>query len=232
MQLLQELDLSKCQLEAIHICEALATSLANLRELNISYNNLETWRDLAELSKLANLESLICHENPFFISEKHAKAFTLSRLAKLKVLNREEIKKEFRTDSEILYIRRCYPQFKLYEQGKDPNFLALHPRYLELAESYGLPEDLDATATTKKYMNVVFCHESQRIEKKLPCDMRVANVKMLCKRLLKLPASMPVTISCLPQESREDLKYELDKDGQTLQFFSVEDGHLLHVKEE
>lgn len=228
---LVELDLSKCELDKFDLDEHSISILQNLEDLNISYNDITSWRSIASLYYLKKLKNLICHENPFFITEKNAKFLTIGRLGQLMTINREEITSNKRRDSEIFYLRKSFPEYQSYSKGDNKEFKLDHPRYEELADLYGLPEDLTRMHVTDKYVTIDLCYKDNRVTKKLPCDMRIANVQMLCKRLFKLKPAANVKLICRNVvNSNSDLDYELDKDGQTLHFFSVRNGQELIIK--
>lgn len=218
---LAELDVSMCGIETIDLEGSLVKQLRNLRDLNISHNNLKDWRSIANLSHLENLSNLLCHENPIILTQEHAKAFTIGRLKKLKIFNREEISDRVRRDSEIFYLRKSFPEYQLFEEGKNDEFELDHPRYKELIELYGLPDDPTRKAVIEKYISVDLFFNENKTSKKLPCDMRVTNLRMLCKRLFKLRPSVNLEISCEAVSPDGPITYVLDKDGQTLDFFSV-----------
>lgn len=228
---LVELDVSNCGLNCITIADNLATLLKNLRVLNVSYNNLSDWRSISNLHVLQNLENLMCHENPIFITEKFARVFTIGRLGKLKLLNREDVTQRIRRDFEIFYLRKTFPEYQAFKNDRLKDFSRDHPRYDELLSTYGVPEDLTRTQAVDKYINVELCLADKRLTKKLPCDMRIANVRMLCKRLFKLKPSSSIKIICNTGSPDNDINYILDKDCQTLDFFSVKNGHRLLIEE-
>lgn len=227
---LVELDISNCGIISIDISSSISSRLENLEILNLSYNNLNDWRSISSLNSLKNLRSLICHENPIFITEKFAKAFTIGRLSKIKILNREEFSQSTRRDSEILYLRKTFPLYLSFKDGKNDNFQKEHPRYEELVNNYGIPDDLIKKEVKDKYVTVHLCLKSVKITKKLPCDMRVANLRMLIKRLFKLKPSCNIEIICEPQVIDSSLSYSLDKDSQTLDFFSVKNDYNLLIE--
>lgn len=227
---LNELDLSKCHLEKFLLDENHVKLLNNLKILNISYNNITDWTSLTNLYKLPNLKSLICHENPLFIKEKDAKLLTIGSLKQIKTINREEISDSMRRDSEVLYVRKLFPIYQQFVKGDNPNFENTHPRYQELAGIYGLPEDLTTKQVIDRYITVDLCFGNKKISKKLPRDMRVANVIMLSKKLFGLKPFNNIEILCRNSESPDrSLDYNLDKDGQTLHFFSVKSGQELII---
>lgn len=229
---LVELDLSNCYLTSFDMSDKIVDQLKQLKSLNISYNQLANWQDISQLHRLKYLANLICHENPFYDSEKFPKHLTIGRLSSIKVINREPIGRSERRDAEVLYLRKTFPDYKLSTEGKLNNFKVSHPRYDELIELYGLPEDLNKKEQNDKYINIDLCYNDTKVNRKLPCDMRVANVQMLCKRLFKLKLSTNIRLLCRGLRSNgESIEYELDKDCQTLHFFSVKNGHSLVVLE-
>lgn len=228
---LVELDVSHCQLKKIELDDSATNQLCNLRTLNISANNINDWISISHLNKLDDLINLICHDNPLMILEKLAKPFTIARLSKLRVLNREEVPNNVRRDSEILYIRKVFPEYKQYKEGKFAEFPLMHPRYEELATTYGLSEDLSRTQVNDKYITVDLCCLDQKVTRKLSCDMRISNLNMLCKRLFKLKASSNIEILCCESDpSAGGITYPLDRDDQTLHFFSVQNNQRLLIK--
>lgn len=228
---LTELDISMCGIEVLNLDEKFAKQLRNLRVLNISHNNLKDWRSIASLNSLENLSNLLCHENPIILTQEHAKALCIGRLKKLLVFNREEITDRVRRDSEIFYLRETFPEYQKFKEGKSYGFESDHPRYKDLIDLYGLPEDLTRKVVVEKYINVDLFFEGKRISKKLPCDMRVTNLRMLCKRLFKFRPSANLELFCEALASDGPISYALDKDGQTLDFFSIKNGQKLFIKE-
>lgn len=226
---LEELDVSRCQIESIDLDRQIVNQLKNLSLLNISYNNITSWSSISTLNQLSRLRHLICNDNPLTITEKTAKAFTVARIASLTQLNREEVTPPLRRDFEIQYLRHT---FKELQEHKDIALDRIHPRYSDLVETYGTPEDLNARQTIERYITVELCLGDKSIAKKLPCDMRVSNLHMLCKRLFKLKPSVDIEIICCDDKSTDGaVSYPLDKEGQTLHFFSVKNNNRLMVNE-
>lgn len=226
---LTDLDISRCQLETIEFDTIALGKLQNLRILNISYNNINSWISISNLNCLKSLQSIICQENPIFITEKLGKFFTIARLARIEKFNKEEVTTNLRRESEIIYLRKVFPEYQQFKEAKNDSFVKLHPRYDELAEIYGLPEDLKKKQTVDKYITVDLCLDDKQFTKKLPCDMRISNLQMLCKRLFRLSPSCNIEIICCEPESV--INYPLDKEGQTLDFFCVKNNQKLLIKQ-
>jgi len=224
-----DLDVSRSNLQKIELRTDTLHQLRKLEVLNISYNDLDDWQSISELYKLKNLKSLLCHENPVYISARSAKSVTIGMLGQIAFLNREEITASVRRDSEIFYLRTTFPEYQSFLKGTNDSFRNSHPRYEELLNLYGVPEDLSNKQLVEKYINVDLCKDGETLTKRLSRDMRVANVKMLCKRLFKL--KLPTAIQITFHDPDSGISYELDKDAQTLDFFSVKDGQKLHVHE-
>lgn len=231
MDNLAELDLSNCKLKTIYLDDASMNQLRNLQRLNVSYNDLDNWIDISRLFYLKKLKYLVCQENPFFINGKFSKSLTVARIGTIQNLNREEVTRVFRRDSETLYLRQLFPEYEDFKNGKDDSFHLRHPRFLELVDIYGLPDDPNAKQETEKYIQVNLCYSSQTIPKRLPRDMRIAQLRMLCKKLFRIPMLTRIRILCLDVNSDGDkLSYELDKDDQSLHFFSVRTCQTLMIE--
>lgn len=229
---LVEIDLSKNKLCEITICDRVALQLRNLKFLNISGNNIVLWKSIAQLNKLPKLENLLCFDNPFFITERFALAYTVARLGKLTHLNREEITNLLRNDSEILYVRRHYPQYRMFIEGQYPDFFAFHPRYEELLKIVGEPEDSKAKARVNKYVKVFLCYKDKKLEKKLANDLLVSKVKMLCRSLFRLPSSIRFVLKATPNNCGEEHSYDLDIETRLLNFYSIQDNYVIRVVED
>jgi hypothetical protein len=228
-----ELDVSRCQLKTLGIDQEIAEQLSNLRVLNISYNDITDWDEISRLNLLSNLTSLMCNDNPFYLTDKYARSQTTAKIASLSTLNREAITSAFRRDAEIMYLRRWLPEYEAFVEGKNANFRQMHPRYEELVELYGLPDGVQVKKRSigDKFVTVELCYEDNKILKKVPRDMRVSNLKMLCKGLFKLKSPHGIEIICCATKSpQESIRYPLDQDGQTLHFFSVENNYSLLIK--
>lgn len=222
-----EIDLSNCHMTSMKLNDKISKAVANLRILNISYNDINDWSDISSLFLLKDLKTLICHENPFYITTKHSKALVIGRLGSLTNLNREDISKNARRDSDIFYFKTTCTEYSNLGQNEHESFHNRHPRFKELIGLYGDPDIATTKPVRDKSITVNLIHDTQTVSKKLPCDMRVANVKMLCKRLFKLRPTCSIEISCVKTDS--ETSYVLDKDSQTLDFFSIENGSDLII---
>lgn len=219
-----ELDLSWCQLT----CMEIDLACPNIRVLNISHNNISDCAQVAKLNLLTKLTHLICFDNPFYVDDKLAKHFTIARIKSLKLLNRELVSANTRRDSEILYVRKLYPQFKEFKSGKKSDFPSCNPRYPELVEIYGLPEDVNEKVQDR-YITVTLRSGKVNHKKKLPRDMSVSNLQVLCRRLFRFNASSHVIIECCRADPTNN--YTLESKEQTLHFYSIGDGQTLLVNE-
>lgn len=92
---LKSLNISNCKLNSIRfdVETGKTKSFPSLTDLILNENQLESWRDVAELNKLSNLSSLMLKRNPICEQEKYDVFFilTISRLEKLTTFNREKV---------------------------------------------------------------------------------------------------------------------------------------------
>lgn len=227
---LVELDLSHCHLTTIRMNDGVPAQLNALTTLNISFNDLSDWTEISQLCKLKNLTNLICHENPFFILSKFSRSLVIARIGSMKSLNRQEVTRDSRRDSEILYLRQIYSEYKKFQKGNDPDFEVRHPRFSELAHRYGLPEDPNAKETVNRYLEINLFFEDRELTKKFPRELRVADLRFISRKLFKIQMSTPLSIYCCSADKNgKEIRYELDQDGQTLHYFSVEDGQRIEI---
>lgn len=228
---LVELDLSNCGIQVVNFDKDSIFILKNLKDLNISYNELGDWRSISNLYYLKSLRNLICHENPIFITDKFSKYTTIALLGQIVTINREEITKNVRNESELYYIRSTFSKYLTHKKEDYEGFRKSHPRYEELLDIYGVPEDLVKKQEVDKYVTISLCFESRKITKKLPRDMKVAKVEMLCKKLFNLRPSANITLICTENNGEKpEIRYKLDNEGQTLHYFSVENGCELQIE--
>lgn len=223
---LKVLDLSRCHIEELHINKDVRVNLQNLETLNISYNQINDWISVSHLNDLPKLTHLICNENPFFILHPAAKLVVIARISKLSMLNREPISNSIRRDAEVYYMRQIHKEYQLHTADE---FNKLHPRYSELVDEYGRPEDSNESKTSNNYIEVLVCFEGKQIKKKLCDNVRVSTVEMMCKKLFKLKLSSKLSISCCTQSGQDSICYPLEKTSQTLHFFSVKNNDKLII---
>ncbi|KAG8583143.1 hypothetical protein GDO81_008297 [Engystomops pustulosus] len=222
-------------------------SFASLNSLSVDGNNISQWSFINELNKLRNLQSFNCQNNPFMDSDKNPETIRqliIAKIARLKVLNKTEILPQERKGAELDY-RKMFGNEWLKSGGNqnaDLNkpsleFLLEHPRYSELIEKYGAPDDAEFRqqqpfALKNQLLTLtILCPnkpDQKPIKKKLPDSMTVQKVKGLLYRLLKVPGSeLRLSYESSKMEGKE---IELENDLKTLQFYSMENGDSVLVR--
>ncbi|KAM3931184.1 tubulin-specific chaperone E isoform 1-T3 [Leptodactylus fuscus] len=219
----------------------------SLNSLSVDGNNISQWSFINELNKLRNLQSLNCQNNPLMVSDKNpetVRQLIIAKIARLKILNRTEILPQERKGAELDY-RKMFGKEWLKSGGNrdtDNNnpsmdFLTEHPRYNELIEKYGAPDDAEIQqpqpfALKNQLLTLsIICPDKpdqKPIKKKLPDSMTVQKVKGLLYRLLKVPGSeLKLSYESSKMEGKE---IQLENDLKTLQFYSMENGDCVFVR--
>ncbi|XP_075718642.1 tubulin-specific chaperone E isoform X2 [Rhinoderma darwinii] len=219
----------------------------SLNSLLIDGNNISQWSFINELNKLSNLQFLNCQNIPLMDSDKNPatiRQLVIAKIARLKILNRTEIIPQERKGAELDY-RKMFGNDWLKaggNQNSDLNnpsmeFLIEHPRYSELIEKYGAPDDAEIKqpqpfALKNQLLSLtILCPDEpdkKPIKKKLPDSMTVQKVKGLLYRLLKVPGSeLKLSYESSKMEGKE---IQLENDLKPLQFYSVENGDCVLVR--
>ncbi|KAM4040939.1 tubulin-specific chaperone E isoform 2-T3 [Anomaloglossus baeobatrachus] len=185
-----------------------AESFRSLNSLSVNGNNISQWSFINELNKLSCLESIHCQNNPVMDSDKNPETIRqliIAKISSLTFLNRTEILPQERKGAELDY-RKMFGREWLKSGGsQNPNhnnpsmeFLTEHPRFNELIEKYGAPDDAEIQqpqpfALKNQLLTLtIMCPDKpdqNPIKKKLPDSMTVQKVKGLLYRLLKVPGS-------------------------------------------
>ncbi|XP_040285240.1 tubulin-specific chaperone E [Bufo bufo] len=247
---LQHLNISNNLISSIKFIahhDCCTESFASLSSLSVNGNNISQWSFINELNKLRNLQSLNCQNNPLMDSDKNPETIrqlVIAKIARLKNLNRTEILPQERKGAELDY-RKMFGTEWLKSGGNrnaDLNnptmeFLTEHPRYSELIEKYGAPDDAEIKqpepfALKNQLLTLtIMCPEKpdqKPIKKKLPDSMTVQKVKGLLYRLLKVPSSeLKLSYESSKMEGKE---IQLENDLKPLQFYSMENGDCVLVR--
>lgn len=220
---------------------------ASLNSLLVDGNDISQWSFINELNKLSNLQSLICQNNPLMDSDKNhetIRQLIIAKIARLKSLNRTEILPQERKGAELDY-RKMFG-IEWLKSGGNQNadlnnpsveFLIEHPRYSELIEKYGAPDDAEIRkqlpfALKNQLLTLtIMCPnkpDQKLIKKKLPDSMTIQKVKGLLYRLLKVPGSeLKLSYVSSKMEGKE---IELENDLKPLQFYSLENEDCVLVR--
>ncbi|KAG9510970.1 Oxygen-dependent coproporphyrinogen-III oxidase [Fragariocoptes setiger] len=202
------------------------TILPMIHKIWPNLSSIDLWDN--SLGSLPRFESLVSQTNLPLLENDLAKVMTIGRLGQIDHLNREEITPSIRHDCEVFYIRKLFDDYTAYKAGKNSDFIKDNPRYEELLRIYGTPENTNQEVPKKRYITVRLQRQSEStvVTKRMPCDMRIAQVKMLAKRLLKMDPSAEVELTWSPVGPNSS-HCVLDKDGKDLNFYSIEEGPAL-----
>uniref|UniRef100_A0A3B4AD77 Tubulin-specific chaperone E n=1 Tax=Periophthalmus magnuspinnatus TaxID=409849 RepID=A0A3B4AD77_9GOBI len=234
---LEQLNLSKTQLSSIQFSDA---GPGNIRPQTTAQPI--TWRVVNELSKLRSLVQLSCKRNHLKAPDGNHRTTSqllIAKLGRLLLLNKCEIKQEERRGAELDYIK-MFGEAWLKAGGRvqlSPDFITDHPRYQDLIQKYGAPEEGEMKkpqpfALKNQLLKISFefpdDSERKRLEKKLPASMEVQKVKGLLHRLLKVPATELHLSYTSPK--MVGTEFQLDNDLKSLQFYSIEAGDTVQVR--
>uniref|UniRef100_A0A8C6LZK8 Tubulin-specific chaperone E n=1 Tax=Nothobranchius furzeri TaxID=105023 RepID=A0A8C6LZK8_NOTFU len=218
-----------------------------LTHLIVDQNNITEWSVVNELSKLPSLKKLSCRGNRLVSSDGNpatANQMLIAKLGQLVTLNGCEPLE--RRGAELDYIKMFGEEWLKAGGPGHPSthFTNQHPRYQELINKYGAPEEGELkkpgpSVLKNQLLKITFTFpdDSSRkpIEKRLPgkildtlSSMVVQKVKGLLYRLLKVPPSdLRLTYTSTKMVGAE---FELSNDLKTLQFYSIEDGDQILVR--
>lgn len=246
---LESLNVNNCSLKSVTFPSNAATDkmplFPHLKKLMLSSNPLDMWECTGELNKLASLEYLVIggeQKNfPYF------QEFTYARIENLKIFNRTLLSPKEKRDCELFYLKSFSAEY--YAAGgteEDPDesnlsaeFKAKHPTYLRLVKAHGAPLDesrykIQKTQKLKDLkveMKIAIPSEPERGEilKTFLPTTKLAKVKMMLKRHLKLNPSINLTLSFRTTSEGKVFNIPLDNDQHDLAFYSVGSGDTLVV---
>ncbi|VVC27021.1 Hypothetical protein CINCED_3A022009 [Cinara cedri] len=240
LRFLQKLQCLNVNHNGIKDIQVVISSFPSLKYLMISDNDLLHWESVCELNKLPALNSLRIQNNPLLksMSVSNYTLEIIARISNLTLLNGTIITHKERQNNERDYLKDLDMIWhrKLKNVEERAEFLAKHPRYMELTSKYGsdYSEDLNTSKKIKtiKIKIVNFCIESNSekdvIIKTLPITMTLNRLKDLGKRLFGL-GNKQIEFSYLTKE-KPDIEYSMENMNQTLDYYSVEDGNTILLK--
>lgn len=213
-----------------------------LKNLNLDQNSVSEWSVVNELGKLSSLEQFSLRRNPLRSSDGNHRTCTqllIAKLPRVSLLNGTKVESEDRRGAELDYIK-LFGEAWLQSGGRgqlNPDFITEHPRYQDLIQKYGAPEEGELKkpqpfALKNQLLKVSFVFpddtERKHIEKKLPASMELQKVKGLLHRLLKIPTSNLSLSYTSPK--MVGTEFQLDNDLKSLQYYSIENGDKVLVR--
>lgn len=246
---LKSINVNNCKLKHIEFQATLAnekTSLfPSLRAIMVASNPLDLWPSLAELNKINQLEELVVSWDE---KELHFAEFTFARILSLQILNRSKINHKQRWDNEIFYMKQFSDDYynsggsedTLSEKLPSKEFLDNHPSYLQLIKKHGPPTDESQFISAKnqklkdlKIEVMIITPDDDQRESTLKAfqpSTKLAKVKMMLKRQLKISQAAKLSLSYWPSTSEEIYEIPMDNDMKEICFFSISSGDHLYVR--
>ncbi|CAG8476019.1 13404_t:CDS:10 [Ambispora leptoticha] len=212
---------------------------ASLRSLNVSDNNIESWRSVDELNKFPALKELRIKRNPFVkdIKSDEATITVIGRIKALTLLNGSIISPGDRVDAERYYLRLIMRDFKSAINEIENQ----HPRFKELCDIHGTPDPDDSSfrasssvlkdrllALTITSRSALDQQPIKKISKKLLGTMTIRNLKNLLQRLFGIPVSHQklfylTKVEAAPGENMTSA-IEINDDLRQLSYYDITSG--------
>ncbi|CAK5265254.1 unnamed protein product [Mycena citricolor] len=211
-----------------------------IRHLSLSYNLLSSWRNIDALPLWCPaLESLTLAGNPLFNEPGPAQLgvrhFVIARISSLVTLDAAHISPQERTDCELMYLSH------IARSTSDADRTRLHPRWDELCQKHGRPEEPDVGQKQDKLSKRLVDPELE-LFKGSPDDPPDASATVKLRALPSmslgaLRSKILKTLKHSPNHTRITLwlrmdhnsftLLESDRDSQDLAWLGIENGSVL-----
>jgi len=169
------------------IPEPTDSPLVHLKHLSLSYNRLDSWRDIDHLSGWCPaIESLTLTGNPFVEDGEHghnARPFPIAKIPTLTVLDGASVSAKERTDSELFYLSWVNKHGPPDEEARSWE----HPRWIALCEKHGRPDAAPSAAQ----------HPQDTLSSRL-VDVKLHRTDTPPSKKALPPSSDPVVLRVLP----------------------------------
>ncbi|KAI0220594.1 Tubulin-specific chaperone E [Lamellibrachia satsuma] len=252
---LEELIVNNTGLDEVKFPDATGTQrtkyFPRLTTLALSHNKIHSLDSVNALGKLASLTDLKINHNALSPAVKKVTnvieataEYTLwyliiAKIHNLKRLNKTLIKLSDQQGAELDYLKmfgQAWLKLPAGPSQEREQFDLAHPRYEELVQIYGPPEEAeckqDSAALKNKLLSMKidspYLPHKAPIKKKLPVSMSVQKLKTLLSRIYKV-STISMTLTYTSQKM-PDTEFEFENDQKEIGFYSVEDGDTIHVK--
>ncbi|KAF9261399.1 hypothetical protein L218DRAFT_870040 [Marasmius fiardii PR-910] len=219
--------------------------LAQLKHVSLSYNHLNSWKDIDALSLwFPSLTSLSISENPVVDGSavsRYSRQFLIARIASLTILDVAAISVKERVDSELFYLSYI-AQHSNFDSGTNPHetILQEHPRWDVLCQKHGTPEHaFKRTEKSEKLSSKLFevkvhrvmgpspknhCQEHAEVTalRVLP-TMTLKLLRLKIRKLMKVPPRDEITV-WVKMPDGQWVELETDRDQQDLDWLGLENG--------
>ncbi len=214
-----------------------------LMALQLNFNKISTWQSIFCLNQIQTLTELKFRENPVTDNEAAttARQIVIASLANLKIFNGTEIEKVERFGAEVDFLKKYGVQY--LDALKDPDkaklnqFYQDHPRYLELVERFGAPEEHELRVQDtslkanllKVHISCPDCPEAKPLTKSLPPAMVISKLKNLLTRMIKPAKGQEIKLTYASADKKE-VEVPLDNDMRDLFFYDIKSGDSIFVR--
>lgn len=239
---LQSLAVNDCQIEQITLTPK-DPGFPSLKALQILGNKISDWQSISSLGLLPSLVELKCKDNPVVESESSqtARQLVIASIARLKVVNGTEVEKVERYGAEVDYLKKQGLEYLKALKSDEQNLLkAFHkkyPRYEELVQKYGAPEEselrvIDTSLKANLLKVNIVCPDDKSSKpwtKSLPPAMVLSKLRGLLTRMIKSAKGKDLVLS-YTSPKKPEFEVPLDNDMRDLFFYNIESGDSILVR--
>jgi len=209
---------------------------ANLKSLSLCENLIAEWNSVNIMSKLPSLTELRFRDNPVTQGKTgfELRQELIARLSSIKILNGSEVAERERKTAEMAYIKLySNDYYSSHRTNLYGQFIQDHPRYEQLANVHGLPEEeVHKTKSLKdNLVSLEFkcpeCSSKPVTQKRVPATMTLQQLKGVLQRLYKVPTSKQ-KISYL--DSKNNREIDLEDNMKQLNFYSITSGDVILLR--
>lgn len=233
--------------------EAAETEFTSLMNLQIAGSAVTTWDGIESIANFHNLKSLRFRKSPLTdtIGTGEARAGTIARVPQIQSLNASQISDKERLEAERRYVSVASREllkitsaassesgevgseernllFKKYPQFEE--LMVKHKETMIAAQSMSSGSAAISNTTinvTIRSMSVESC-TSEPLQKRLPSNMKIQRLKMMCARAFGLEIELQILHFRMEGDG---FPTELDDDENTIGYYGVNDGAEILMNE-
>jgi len=211
-------------------------AFVSLKSLSLCQNKITEWGSVNIVNKIPSVTEFRFRENPVCEGKTgfDLRQELIARLQHVKILNGSEITERERKTAEMAYIKSYSDSYySSHRENTFGLFIHDHPRYQQLANVHGLPdEEIKKTKSLKDNLISleIKCPDFPTkpiTEKKVPSTMTLQQLKGVIQRLYKVPTSKQ-NICYLDTKNNREIS--LDDNMKQLNFYSIASGDVILLR--
>ncbi|KAL4854293.1 Tubulin-folding cofactor E [Chlorella vulgaris] len=237
-----------------HTSELLAAAFANLELLDLEDNAIACWAEVALLSRLPRLHSLLLSGNRLRTVQYTSGFDSLTalmlgsnqlgsweaacqldrfpslrdaRLSDNPITAAAPSTARYQCIARISQLTSLNASVVSAAERWDAELNYLRQKYGELAPT--APQAAAGSALASSMVQLTICHGAKRLEKKLPASLTVGKLKLMLERLLRVKAGQQALLLVPPEGSSSQPEDISDEEGRELRYYDVGDGWRLDV---